>query len=561
MSEIRPGSGGSGDIPRNPLFHEGSPSSPRFIVRAEGSGIVTDWLKLQRRVLDNPMLAPDTSNKTSLNLGTIGINDQFIGNLGSNITVDPDAGYELQTAFTLTEGNPLTALSGRNPVQLFLSQLDRPSTTDAPIPLTALARTLQADPLLSVTYDRREDRLSLTRRTEVGDIAEGEATFTFHRIDHPLVNAYCLHAREEELSDESIERLPQNHERLAGLTQQIVHALYDVRREPEPEETFVIVPPKNTQRTIKQQSDMLDARSRMLSATGMVDDSDDLAREVERNIVLERRPNITFDDIGGNESAKETLETVVDALRNPDSYRQWGTQPPRGVMLFGPPGTGKTLLAKALAHEAEADIYVVNTADVLHSLYGKTEKLIQAIFDRARQNGPAVLLFDELDALAAQRDRSTEVTSRIVSVLLQNLDGLEERDNNIIVVGTTNRLDAIDPALLRPKRFGDVLAQVELPNDNARGQIFDIHMRRATERAEREIFIPDLDLNQLISHTSTFSGADIEEIIRRTLAKKARLQAQGQQPSPVTTDELLDAINKYERIKQAKDTAQTGQYL
>jgi hypothetical protein len=246
----------------------------------------------------------------------------------------------------------------------------------------------------------------------------------------------------------------------------------------------------------------------------------------------------SFADVGGQDSARAELETICLAVRQPDAFRAWGARPPRGVLLYGPPGTGKTLLARALAHEAGARFLQVRATDVVSKWYGEAERRVQQVFDRARSEAPAVVFFDEIDALARNRELSHEATHRMVSTFLENMDGLRETEG-VIVLAATNRPEAVDEALLRPGRF-DRLVEVPLPDRDGRRAIFGVHMRRAERKAGRTLFTP-LDAERwtaLLDATEGFSGADVAEAIRRVLEVKVRSGATGGRIKP---DELLAA--------------------
>ena len=149
-------------------------------------------------------------------------------------------------------------------------------------------------------------------------------------------------------------------------------------------------------------------------------------------------------------------------MKNPELYRKWGTKPPKGIILYGDPGTGKTLLAKALASQAEARFFHVEASDVASKWYGESEKMVKDIFRLASRNGDkTIIFFDEIDAIAPPREGAHEATQRVVSTLLENMDGIASHDN-VMVVASTNRLESIDPALLRPGRF-DRWVEVPLP--------------------------------------------------------------------------------------------------
>ena len=140
-------------------------------------------------------------------------------------------------------------------------------------------------------------------------------------------------------------------------------------------------------------------------------------------------------------------------LRHPELFQRLGIEPPKGVLLYGPPGCGKTLLAKAVANESEANFFSINGPEIMSKFYGESEKRLREIFEKAQKNSPSIIFIDELDAIAPKREEVTgEVERRVVAQLLALMDGLEAR-GNIIVIGATNRVNAIDPALRRPGRF------------------------------------------------------------------------------------------------------------
>ncbi len=265
------------------------------------------------------------------------------------------------------------------------------------------------------------------------------------------------------------------------------------------------------------------------------------------------KPNVKFNEIGGQEKAKREIEGLAFALKNPDLYQKWGTKPPKGVLLYGPPGTGKTLMAKALATEADAQFLSISISDITSKWYGESEKLMKEVFEIANEaEGKTILFFDEIDAIAPDRDASSEPSRRIVSTLLTNLDGIGSNPN-VMMVCATNRLDSIDPALTRPGRL-DRLVEVGLPDDDGRKQIFGIHIKKSEGLAGRELF-NGVDFDQIIPKTDKSSGADIAEIIRRVLEEKVRQEGTtGIEPGVITTEDILKEIEGYERIKQVKGT-------
>src|SRR5688572_9523825 len=226
--------------------------------------------------------------------------------------------------------------------------------------------------------------------------------------------------------------------------------------------------------------------------------------------ILVQVPEVRWDDIGGADAAVRTLRDGIELpLRHPEAFRRLGIRAARGFLLFGPPGTGKTLLAKAVAHEAEANFISAKASDLLSKWYGGSERQIARLFARARQVAPTVVFLDEIDALAPQRGSTSgdsAASDRVVNTLLTELDGLEEL-SRVVVVGATNRPILVDPALLRPGRF-DELVYVPVPDAIGRRKILGIHTARMP-------LARDVDLDALAEGTVGFTGADLEGLVRR----------------------------------------------
>jgi len=181
----------------------------------------------------------------------------------------------------------------------------------------------------------------------------------------------------------------------------------------------------------------------------------------------EELPGINYEDIGGlQEEIKKIREMVEIPIKHPEIFQRLGVEPPKGVLLHGPPGTGKTLLAKAVANESDANFILLNGPEIMSKFYGESEKKIRDIFENAEKNAPSIIFIDEIDAIAPKReDVGGEVERRVVSQLLTMMDGLKSR-GKVIVIGATNRINAIDPALRRPGRF-DREIEISVPDKNA----------------------------------------------------------------------------------------------
>lgn len=220
-------------------------------------------------------------------------------------------------------------------------------------------------------------------------------------------------------------------------------------------------------------------------------------------------PTATWEDIGGLEEVKERLQAMVEwPLRYPELFQKFGLQTPKGILLSGPPGTGKTLVAKALARESGINFIPVNSSLLFSHWWGEAEKTLHEVFRKARQASPCLLFFDELDALVPARKagEGSSIGSRLVSQFLMELDGLEEL-REVIVLGATNRIDMIDPAVLRPGRFDQIL-EFPYPDQVARKEIFRIYLRHRPVE-------PGLNLDNLAGAAEGLAGSEIEALCKR----------------------------------------------
>ncbi|WP_248897674.1 proteasome-activating nucleotidase Pan1 [Haloplanus halobius] len=227
-----------------------------------------------------------------------------------------------------------------------------------------------------------------------------------------------------------------------------------------------------------------------------------------RVMQVDHSPDVTYEDIGGlEEQMNEVRETVEMPLDSPEMFEQVGISPPSGVLLHGPPGTGKTMLAKAVANQTDATFIKMAGSELVHKFIGEGAKLVRDLFEVARENEPAVLFIDEIDAIASKRTDSktsgdAEV-QRTMMQLLSEMDGFEER-GDIRIIAATNRFDMLDPAILRPGRF-DRLIEVPKPDYEGREIIFQIHTRNMN-------VADDVDFGELAEMATDASGADIKAI-------------------------------------------------
>ncbi|MCD2323598.1 CDC48 family AAA ATPase [Sphingomonas sp. IC-56] len=226
--------------------------------------------------------------------------------------------------------------------------------------------------------------------------------------------------------------------------------------------------------------------------------------------VMVQAPQVRWDDVGGLDDAQMRLKEGVELpLKDPDAFRRLGIRPAKGFLLYGPPGTGKTLLAKAVAREAEANFIATKSSDLLSKWYGESEQQIARLFARARQVAPCVIFIDELDSLVPARGGGLgepQATERVVNTILAEMDGLEELQS-VVVIGATNRPNLIDPALLRPGRF-DELIYVGVPDKAGRERILRI-------QTEKMPLASDVDLGEVAGRTERYTGADLEDVVRR----------------------------------------------
>ena len=226
-------------------------------------------------------------------------------------------------------------------------------------------------------------------------------------------------------------------------------------------------------------------------------------------------PRVTYEDIGGlKEEIKQVREMIELPLKHPEIFERLGIEAPKGVLLHGPPGTGKTLLAKAVANETNANFYSLSGPEIMSKYYGESEENIRKIFKEAEENAPSIIFIDEIDSIAPKREEvKGEVERRIVAQLLALMDGLQER-GKVVVIGATNRINAIDPALRRPGRF-DREIEIGIPDKEGRREILEIHTRGMP-------LSEDVDLNKLAEITHGFSGADLAALCKEAAIRALR---------------------------------------
>ncbi len=263
-----------------------------------------------------------------------------------------------------------------------------------------------------------------------------------------------------------------------------------------------------------------------------------------RAMEIETKPEIKYEQIGGlKQQITEVREIVELPLTHPELFEKVGINPPKGILLYGPPGTGKTLIAKAVARNTNATFIRVIASELVQKFIGEGARLVREIFEYAKKQSPAILFIDELDAVGSKRlevatsgDREVQ---RTLMQLLSSLDGFEPR-GEVKVIAATNRPDILDPALLRPGRF-DRLIEIGSPDDEGRLEIFKIHTKGMNLNEN------DIDFKYIISSTTNYSGADIQN-----LCLEAGMFAIRDRRSEVTNQDFMNALNKIEEKKSGK---------
>lgn len=252
-------------------------------------------------------------------------------------------------------------------------------------------------------------------------------------------------------------------------------------------------------------------------------------------------PRITYEDIGGLKNEVQKVREMIELpLRHPEIFERIGIEAPKGILLYGPPGTGKTLLAKAVANETNANFYSIGGPEIMSKFYGESEERLRDTFKQAEENAPSIIFIDEIDSIAPKREEvSGDVEKRIVSQLLTLMDGLVAR-GKVVVIGATNRPNAIDPALRRPGRF-DREIEIGIPDRDGRYDILQIHTRGMP-------LVDDINLEQFAKITHGFVGADLE-----SLSKEAAMRALRRELPNINMEQSKIPIEVLNRIKITDD--------
>jgi len=267
--------------------------------------------------------------------------------------------------------------------------------------------------------------------------------------------------------------------------------------------------------------------------------------------VVRKLPRITYEDIGGLGGQIERVREMIELpLRFPQLFEKLGVEPPKGILLHGPPGTGKTLIAKAVANETDANFITLNGPEIMSKYYGESEAKLREIFEEASKKAPSIIFIDEIDAIAPKREEVTgEVERRIVAQLLGLMDGLQAR-GQVVVIGATNRINALDPALRRPGRF-DREIEIGVPDRNGRLEVLQVHTRGMP-------LDKNVNLEKLADVTHGFVGADLQALSKEAAMRALRkvlpqidLESKTVPPKvieglQVTMDDFADALKDVE---------------
>ncbi len=252
----------------------------------------------------------------------------------------------------------------------------------------------------------------------------------------------------------------------------------------------------------------------------LIDDSTELtvSEESQKAVQVAKEggvPSISYEDIGGIKNQVSRLREMIELpLRHPELFKRLGVEAPKGVLLHGPPGTGKTLLAKAVAHETNANFYTIGGPEIMSKYYGESEERLREIFKNAEEKAPAIIFIDEIDSIAPKREEvSGEVERRVVAQLLSLMDGMSSR-GKVVVIGATNRVNAIDPALRRPGRF-DREIEIGVPDREGRLEILQIHTRGMPLEK-------DVDLGVIANMSHGFVGADLQAVAKEAAIRGLR---------------------------------------
>jgi len=289
-----------------------------------------------------------------------------------------------------------------------------------------------------------------------------------------------------------------------------------------------------------------------------IDRSTNLTISTEPSV--DRKLRVTYEEVGGLGNEVKAMREIVELpLKHPELFSRLGVEPHSGILLYGPPGCGKTLIAKVLASESEANMFLINGPEIMNKYYGETEAKLRDMFKEAKDNSPSIIFIDEIDAIAPKREEAYgDVEKRVVAQLLALMDGLNDR-GNVMVLGATNRPDSIDPALRRPGRF-DREFEISVPNEDGRLEVLLIHTRGMPVDE-------DIDLKDLASELHGYTGADIKSLCREAAMKSIRrylpeIDLESEKiPSEILQSMQIKLIDFYDAMHEVVPTAMREFYV
>ncbi len=273
---------------------------------------------------------------------------------------------------------------------------------------------------------------------------------------------------------------------------------------------------------------------------------------IAKLMVVEEKPKVTFNDVGGlKEQVRELYEVLILPLKQPELFARMGIEPPKGVLLHGPPGTGKTLLARAVAGEANVTFISIVASELVNKYIGEGARLVREIFRLARDKAPSIVFIDEIDAIASRRlelgTSGEREVQRTMLQLLAELDGFNPLER-VKVIAATNRLDVIDPALLRPGRIDRVI-ELPLPDMKGRLEILRIHTRKTP-------LATNVDLEEIAKLTEGFSGAHLKHLVVEAVYSAIRRGS-----NVVSQEDFLEALSRIKRRLRNKNPGEHQQHI
>ncbi|MDS0298661.1 CDC48 family AAA ATPase [Halogeometricum sp. S1BR25-6] len=262
---------------------------------------------------------------------------------------------------------------------------------------------------------------------------------------------------------------------------------------------------------------------------------------------------VTYEDIGGLDEELDLVREMIELpLSEPEVFAHLGVDPPKGVLLHGPPGTGKTLIAKAVATEVDATFITISGPEIMSKYKGESEEKLREKFEEARENAPAIVFFDEIDSIAGKREDGGDVENRVVGQLLSLMDGLAAR-GDVIVIGATNRVDSLDPALRRGGRF-DREIEIGVPNEQGRREILEVHTRRMP-------LAEGVDVDRLAARTHGFVGADLESLTKEAAMTALRRARRGGSGEKIEFSELEVTREDFEAAMASVEPSAMREYV